>query len=131
MDIREQIAEAIAERFTSDVGAHNPDWDWEKEDGPDNPYYFTRPMAERVESGPMVIFGSGDGCRSMRVPSCREIADAVLDRDGDPVLVALPREDVDFIRKFHPDRDRTATRADLVRVIEHLQAALNDTEETP
>ena len=54
-----------------------------------------------------------------------------IDPSRDLVAVALPREDVDFIRKFHPDRDRTATRADLVRVIEHLQAALNDTEEKP
>lgn len=64
----------------------------------------------------------------------RAIADSTLATDGvqrliakgDVTAVALPREDVDFIRKFHPDRDRTATRADLVRVIEHLQAALND-----
>jgi hypothetical protein len=39
-------------------------------------------------------------------------------------LVNLPQEDIDFIRGFHPDRERTASRADLVAVIEHLQEAL-------
>lgn len=42
----------------------------------------------------------------------------------DLVTVRLPAEDVAFIRGFHPDRDRTATRADMVAVIEHLQEAL-------
>lgn len=45
--------------------------------------------------------------------------------DGGVVWVRLPAEDVAFIRGFDPDRDRTASRADMVRVIEHLQAALN------
>jgi hypothetical protein len=45
--------------------------------------------------------------------------------DGGSVWVHLPAEDVAFIRGFHPDRDRTASRADMVRVIEHLQAALD------
>jgi hypothetical protein len=42
------------------------------------------------------------------------------------VVVSLPVEDVAFIRGFDPDRDRTASRADMVRVIQHLQAALLD-----
>lgn len=45
--------------------------------------------------------------------------------DGEVVWVRLPAEDVAFIRGFEPDRDRTASRADMVRVVEHLQAALN------
>jgi len=51
------------------------------------------------------------------------------DQDDDKdVTVHLPAEDVAFIRGFDPDRDRTATRADMVRVVEHLQAALASTQ---
>lgn len=57
----------------------------------------------------------------------------IIDAERTPVdghvLVRLPVEDVAFIRGFDPDRDRTATRADMVTVIEHLQAALTTTPE--
>jgi len=45
-------------------------------------------------------------------------------RDGH-VWVQLPADDIAFLRGFDPDRDRTASRADMVRVVEHLQAALS------
>lgn len=40
------------------------------------------------------------------------------------VWVQLPADDVSFLAGFDPDRDRTASRADMVRVMEHLRAAL-------
>lgn len=56
-----------------------------------------------------------------RHPYCRGCGEP---QPPELVTVTLPREDVEFIRGFHPERDRTASRADMVRVIEHLQAAL-------
>lgn len=46
------------------------------------------------------------------------------------VTVQLPAADVEFLRGFDPDRDRTATRADMARVIEHLAAALDYTPDS-
>jgi hypothetical protein len=45
-------------------------------------------------------------------------------QDEELVWVQLPADDVAFLRGFDPDRDRTASRADMVRVVEHLQDAL-------
>ena len=57
-----------------------------------------------------------------------ELVSGTANRDDDSVTVRLPAEDVAFIRGFDPDRDRTASRADMVRVVEHLQAALTATD---
>ncbi len=43
---------------------------------------------------------------------------------GDQVTVTLTADDYAFLTGFDPDRDRTASRADMVRVIEHMQHAL-------
>lgn len=85
----------------------------------------------RSETGPF------SGCRCGRVRLGQDVIAHVVDHlrralaghdkraaaDGHE-WVQLPTEDVAFLRGFHPDRDRTATRADMVRVIEHLQVAL-------
>jgi hypothetical protein len=82
----EALAGALAETYTSEHGARNPAWDVDQPDGPDNPHSLTRPMAERIDSAPYVIFTDHDGCRSIRMPSCAELAGALL-----PVVDAIAR----------------------------------------
>jgi len=85
----------------------------------------------RSETGPF------SGCRCGGVRLGQDVIQHVVDHlatalvpqpttadDGGLVTVRLPADDVAFIRGFDPDRDRTASRADMVRVVEHLQAAL-------
>jgi hypothetical protein len=76
---RDQIAEALALKFSSEYGARNPNWDIEKPDGPDNQYHLERPMSERVKGQPYIVFTASDGYRSMRVATFYEIADAILE----------------------------------------------------
>ena len=65
-----------------------------------------------------------DDLCSRLVCDCRNYAAGPDPTSDTQVWVQLPAEDVAFLRGFDPDRDRTASRADMVRVIEHLQAAL-------
>ena len=44
--------------------------------------------------------------------------------------VVIPDEDLAFILDFDPERERSATRADLVRVIEEIQGIVEDGLET-
>ena len=76
--LRERIAEALAERYTSGVGYRNPEWDIEKPDGPDNEYYLTVPMDARITQSVMECFIAADGGRSLRTPTCLEIADVLI-----------------------------------------------------
>lgn len=78
-EIRDQLAEALATRFVSDIGERNPDWDIDKPDGPDNPYYLTVPMAERVKQSPVtVVVNDDDGFRSIHMLGCDDLAVALL-----------------------------------------------------
>ena len=42
------------------------------------------------------------------------------------VAVLLDAGELDFLLRFDPDRDRSASRADMVAVLEHFQAVLRD-----
>lgn len=41
-------------------------------------------------------------------------------------LVQLPWEEFDFITRFDPERERVASRTQLVEVVRHIQAVLMD-----
>lgn len=76
----QRMAEALALEFSTSVGARNPAWDIDQPDGPDNRYYFSRSLAERVVGSPMIHFTATDGHRSMRVPTFHELAEALVKR---------------------------------------------------
>lgn len=82
--LRDQIMEALAARFTSAQGPRNPDWDDTEPDSDRNPYYRTVPMAVRAQQPPMIHFTAQDGTEAMRVPTIPEITDAVM-----PVIAGL------------------------------------------
>ena len=42
------------------------------------------------------------------------------------VTLTLPAGELDFLLRFDPDRDRSASRADMVAVLEHFQAVLRE-----
>lgn len=44
--------------------------------------------------------------------------------DGGHVLVSLSREDFLFITTYDPERERSASRRDIVAVIEEIQALI-------
>lgn len=81
---RDQLAGVLAEKFTSPYGARNPDWDWEKPDGPDNAYHLPVAMADRIQQAPHVVLLAEDGCNSITMPSCAALVDALM-----PVVDAI------------------------------------------
>lgn len=89
----QQMAEVLAVEFSTSRGALNPDWDFEQPDGPDNRYYLTRTLAERVAGSPMLHFTDTDGHRSMRVPTFHELADTLV-KGGAVVEVSTLTEEV-------------------------------------
>ena len=87
MDARRRLAEALAEKFTSEVGPRNRAW---KVDGPDddtNPLYLTVPMDERVTRQPYVHWIADDGYPAFRAATIPELVEAIL-----PVVDELIRE---------------------------------------
>ena len=102
---------------------------------------FRDQLAEEIGGWPL---GSGYYQYTATIEDAREMVDALLPliaarveaerqaagnqraAEGGRVWVRLPVEDVEFLRGFDPDRDRSASRADMVRVVEHLQAVLGD-----
>jgi hypothetical protein len=108
-EVIETVARAIAEA----QDAHGPS-------------YFPCQCGHEVE------FGAGWEDRGERHQLLALAAAAVAayraTQDGGAeglVWVQLPADDVSFLAGFDPDRDRTASRADMVRVMEHLRAALD------
>jgi hypothetical protein len=74
----EAIAEALAAAYTSPFGARNPQWDWEKPDGPGNEYHLSVPMSERVTQSPYLIGTDAEGGRYIYHPAISEIARAAF-----------------------------------------------------
>lgn len=52
-----------------------------------------------------------------------------MTEDDELILIALPWGEFDFIDKFDPDRDRSASRAEMVAVLEYIQVCVREGRE--
>lgn len=128
-DLRQRVAEAIAEKFTYPV--HRCDRDGENE------RVENAEPADRIDQTPYVMGTAGDGCRSFWTPTCAELAEvvaAVRDEEmyrlrqetaslfigADPSRVAAGKRIVDSLTRLvgierddaRADRDRWRERAE-------------------
>jgi hypothetical protein len=77
-NLARDLAEALALKFTSDVGARNSNWDIDGPDDASNPYHLTVPMEQRIERDLMVTFKAGDGHLSLRPATIPEVVNVAL-----------------------------------------------------